>query len=67
MLFKIIIDRETPQGEFGIECKVLYVECESALETRIQNILTMMNNDGYRRVKMVDCFNLNYPDLLQKN
>ncbi len=66
MLFKVLIDRESPKGECGIECRVLYVENESALEMRLDNIISMMRNDGYRRATVVDCFNLNYPDVLQK-
>ena len=65
MTVKIFIETTNSTGEMGGECRVIYVENGQQLEKRIDNILSNLKADGYKRAVLRDCFNLEYPDILQ--
>ncbi|MCM1141763.1 MAG: hypothetical protein NC453_24600 [Muribaculum sp.] len=49
------------------ECRVLYAENGAAIERRIENVLQNLKADGFDHVRLIDCFNLEFPDMFQRN
>lgn len=67
MTVKIIIETWNPEGAFATECRVLHVENGAVLERRIKDILLNLKTGGYKHAILRDCFNLEYPDIFQRN
>ena len=65
MTTKIIIDTEDAQGKRSTECCVLYTENGAQLEKRIDIILSNLKADGYKEVRLLDCFSLDFPQIFQ--
>lgn len=65
MTVKIIIEKSDAQNIIDTECRVLHVENGAKLEQRIESIISNLKADGYKRVVLRDCFNLEIPDIFQ--
>lgn len=65
MTVKIIIEKRQSIGFPFTECRVLFADNGAQLERRIDSILANLKADGYIEVKLIDCFNLEYPDMFQ--
>lgn len=67
MTVKILIEACNPVGTFVTECKVLHAKNGAVLERRIKDTLSNLKADGYKHAILRDCFNLEYPDIFQRN
>lgn len=65
MTVKIIIEYGKKE-EHQHDCRVLNAENGAAIERRIDNVLQNLKADGYEYVRLIDCFNLEYPDIFQR-
>ena len=67
MTVKILIETINAHGERNCERRVLYAENGAAIERRIENTIANLKADGYKYVSLRDCFNLELPDIFQRN
>lgn len=67
MTAKIIIETTDAAGIIEHECRVIAAENGHHLEKRIETILSNLKADGYKYVRLRDCFNLELPDIFQRN
>lgn len=62
MIFKVIFDLADGKDFRHTECRVFAVENGERLEQRIDSALSNYKADGFKEVRMVDCFNISEPD-----